>query len=218
MPAWANKLTGKRAFKAKAAAIMAHNSLKNKMSFAGKSAADSAGAGIGGPPVPLNASTSSAPLPSPSSSSGLSSLQFARAPKKEEVPPPLGWACAGTLRILKLQANRFTGPLPEAMSEFSALEVLRLDGNKFTGNLPLACFACAAAASSSAVSSSHGVSSTSSNSSKSITAIGSRNTGLAPWHRLIELRLGGGNSFDGPLPPHLGDACPSLEVRMDLLH
>ena len=101
------------------------------------------------------------------------------------------------------------------MSELSALEVLRLDGNKLTGTLPLACFACAAS------SSSHGARSSTpdnaNNNSNNIMAMTRKSTGLAPWHRLIELRLGGGNSFDGPLPPHLGDACPSLEVGVKIV-
>ena len=223
MPAWANKLTGKRAFKAKAAAIMAQSSMRKKLSLVGNAAAAEAAArapaanAAGGegvakaaaPSLPLNKATST--LLTSSSSSGLSSFVLPGAPKKEEVPPPLGWACASTLRVLKLQANRFSGPLPEAMSELSALEVLRLDGNKFTGHLPLACFACAAASSSS----SYGADGTSNNSSNAMAKPSTNtrhSTGLAPWHRLIDLRLGGGNSFDGPLPPHLGDACPSLEV------
>jgi hypothetical protein len=104
---------------------------------------------------------------------------------------PLGWQFASSLLVLKLHANRFTGPLPPALSELTAVEVVRLDGNKLTGNLPMGCFE---------------------GGRRSPGSSGQLGSQLAPWHRLRELRLGGGNSLTGPLPPHLGEACPSLEV------
>ncbi|XP_018806144.1 receptor-like protein EIX2 isoform X2 [Juglans regia] len=45
--------------------------------------------------------------------------------------------CMGSsLKVLQLDENTFTGPLPESIRNFSNLEILNLQQNKFTGPLP----------------------------------------------------------------------------------